>query len=147
MIQIATSFLKNRKALRVPHQHHMKTQIFLHLLKNVSNYVECLLCKCLFETQVLVIDICHHSLWQYLMLFVPLNRKENLAIYKLTILLKVTQLVAELRFKLRFQGFWSNYGVWHLVPSLHGKQMQKQWKQCQTLFLWAPKSLQMVIAP
>ena len=24
---------------------------------------------------------------------------------------------------------------WHLVPSLHGKQMGKQWKQCQTLFL------------
>ena len=23
---------------------------------------------------------------------------------------------------------------WHLVPSLHGKQMRKQWKQCQTLF-------------
>ena len=23
----------------------------------------------------------------------------------------------------------------------------KQWKQCQTLFFWAPKSLQMVIAP
>ena len=35
---------------------------------------------------------------------------------------------------------------WHLVPSLHGKQMGKQWKQCQTLFLGAPKSLQMVIA-
>ena len=31
-------------------------------------------------------------------------------------------------------------------PSLHGKQMGKQWKQCQTLFFWAPKSLQMVIA-
>ena len=33
-------------------------------------------------------------------------------------------------------------------PSLHGKQMVKQWKQCQTLFWrgWAPKSLQMVIA-
>ena len=29
---------------------------------------------------------------------------------------------------------------WHLVPSLHGKQMGKQWKQCQTLFFWAPKS-------
>ena len=29
-----------------------------------------------------------------------------------------------------------------LVPSLHGKQ----WKQCQTLFLGTPKSLQMVIA-
>ena len=23
---------------------------------------------------------------------------------------------------------------WHLVPSLHGKQMEKQWKQCQTFF-------------
>ena len=31
-------------------------------------------------------------------------------------------------------------------PSLHRKQMGKQWKQCQTLFFWAPKSLQMVIA-
>ena len=31
-------------------------------------------------------------------------------------------------------------------PSFHGKQMGKQWKQCQTLFVWAPKSLQMVIA-
>ena len=30
---------------------------------------------------------------------------------------------------------------WHLVPSLHGKWMGKQ---CQTLFFWAPKSLQMV---
>ena len=31
-------------------------------------------------------------------------------------------------------------------PSLHGKQMSKQWKQCQTLFCWALKSLQMVIS-
>ena len=36
--------------------------------------------------------------------------------------------------------------TWHLVPSLHGKQMGKQWKQCQTLFFGAPKSLQMVTA-
>ena len=35
---------------------------------------------------------------------------------------------------------------WHLVPSLHGKQMWKQWKQCQILFWGAPKLLQMVIA-
>ena len=33
---------------------------------------------------------------------------------------------------------------WHPVSSLHGKQMEKQWKQWQTLFSWAPKSLQMV---
>ena len=31
-------------------------------------------------------------------------------------------------------------------PILHGKQMGKQWKQWQTLFSWAPKSLQMVTA-
>ena len=31
-------------------------------------------------------------------------------------------------------------------PSLHGKQMEKQWKQCQTFFFWTPKSLQMVTA-
>ena len=29
-------------------------------------------------------------------------------------------------------------------PITHGKQMGKQWKQCQTLSFWAPKSLQMV---
>ena len=31
-------------------------------------------------------------------------------------------------------------------PSLHGKQMGKQWKQCQTFFEGAPNSLQMVTA-
>ena len=31
-----------------------------------------------------------------------------------------------------------------LVPPLHGKSMGKQWKQSETLFSWAPKSLQMV---
>ena len=29
-------------------------------------------------------------------------------------------------------------------PIIHGKKMGKQWKQCQTLLFWAPKSLQMV---
>ena len=33
-----------------------------------------------------------------------------------------------------------------LVPSLHGKQMGRQWKQYQTSYFLAPKSLQMVIA-
>ena len=32
------------------------------------------------------------------------------------------------------------------IPSLYGKQMGKQWEQWQTLFFWAPKSLQMVTA-
>ena len=35
---------------------------------------------------------------------------------------------------------------WHPVPSLHGKEMGKKWKQCQILFSWAPKSLQTVTA-
>ena len=33
-----------------------------------------------------------------------------------------------------------------MVPSLHRKQMAKQWKQWLTLFLWAPKSLQIMTA-
>ena len=36
-----------------------------------------------------------------------------------------------------------DHGIW---SHLDGKQMGKQWKQWQTLFLGAPKSLQMVIA-
>ena len=35
---------------------------------------------------------------------------------------------------------------WHLVPSLHGKQMGKKWKQWESLFWGAPKSLQIVTA-
>ena len=35
---------------------------------------------------------------------------------------------------------------WHPVPSLHGKYLGTKWKQWQTLFSWAPKSLQMVTA-
>ena len=35
---------------------------------------------------------------------------------------------------------------WHPVPSLRDNQMRKQLKQWQTLFLGAPKSLQMVTA-
>ena len=35
---------------------------------------------------------------------------------------------------------------WHPIPLLHGRKMGKQWKQWLTLFFWAPKSLQVVIA-
>ena len=35
---------------------------------------------------------------------------------------------------------------WHLSLSFHGKQMRKQWKECETLFSWTPKSLQVVTA-
>ena len=34
--------------------------------------------------------------------------------------------------------------LWHPVPSLHGNQMGKKWKQWQILFSWAPKSLWIV---
>ena len=40
---------------------------------------------------------------------------------------------------------WEIY-PWQLVPSSHGKQMGRQWKQCQTLIWGAPKSLQMMTA-
>ena len=38
-----------------------------------------------------------------------------------------------------------NLRSWHQVPSLHGKKMEKQWKQWQT-FSWAAKSLWTVTA-
>ena len=41
---------------------------------------------------------------------------------------------------------YKNLRSWHPVPSVHGKQKGKKWKQWQILFSWAPKSLQMVSA-
>ena len=56
-----------------------------------------------------------------------------------SLLMKVKEESKNVGLKLKIQ-------TWHLVPSLHGKQRGKQWKQCQTLFFGAAKSLQMVIA-
>ena len=36
-------------------------------------------------------------------------------------------------------GLKLNIQKWHPVPSLHGKQMGKQWKQCQTLLFLGSK--------
>ena len=58
-----------------------------------------------------------------------------------SLLMKVKEENEKVGLKLNFQK-----RSWHLVPSLHDKQMGKQWKQGQTLFFGAPKSLQMVIA-
>ena len=35
----------------------------------------------------------------------------------------------------QYQGQFRKLRSWHLVLSPHGKQMGKQWKQCQTIFL------------
>ena len=59
-----------------------------------------------------------------------------------SLLMKVKEESEKVGLKLNIQ----KTKIMHLVPSLHGKQMGKQWKQCQTLFFWAPKSLQMVTA-
>ena len=59
-----------------------------------------------------------------------------------SLLMKVKEESEKVGLKLKFRKLRS----WHPVPSLHGKEMRKQWKQCQTLFFGAPKSWQMVIA-
>ena len=59
-----------------------------------------------------------------------------------SLLMKVKEESEKVGLKLKFRKLRS----WHPVSSLHGKQMGKQWKQCQTLFWGAPNSLQMVIA-
>ena len=57
-----------------------------------------------------------------------------------SLLMKVKEESEKVALKLNIQ----KTKPWHLVPSLHGKYMGKHWKQCQTLFWGAPKSLQMV---
>ena len=59
-----------------------------------------------------------------------------------SLLMKVKQESEKVGLKLNIQKTKS----WHPVPSLHGKKIGKQWKKWQTLFSWAPKSLQMVTA-
>ena len=59
-----------------------------------------------------------------------------------SLLIKVKEESENIGLKLNIQKVRS----WHMVPSLHGKEMGKQWKQQPTLFFWAPKSLQMVTA-
>ena len=56
-----------------------------------------------------------------------------------SLLMKVKEESEKVGLKLNIQ----KTKIMYPVPSLHGKQMGKQ---CQTLFFWAPKSLQMVIA-
>ena len=48
--------------------------------------------------------------------------------------------------KLGLKSTFRKLRSWHLVPSLHGKKMGKQWEQWQTLFWGALKSLQMMTA-
>ena len=59
-----------------------------------------------------------------------------------SLLMKVKEENEKVGLKLNIQKTRS----WHLVPSPQGKQMGRQWKQCQTLFWGAPESLQMVTA-
>ena len=59
-----------------------------------------------------------------------------------SLLMKVKEESEKVGLKLNIQ----KTKIMHLVPSLHGKWMGKQWKQWLTLFFWAPKSLQMVTA-
>ena len=59
-----------------------------------------------------------------------------------SLLMKVKQGSEKVGLKLNIQ----KTKIMALVPSLHGKEMGKQWKQRQTLFWRAPKSLQMMTA-
>ena len=62
-----------------------------------------------------------------------------------SLLMKVKEESEKVDLKLNIQ----KTKIMALVPSLHGRQMGKQWKQWKqwlTLFFWAPKSLQMATA-
>ena len=51
-----------------------------------------------------------------------------------SLLRKVKEKSEKVGLRLNFQ---KKKRSWHLVQSLHGKWMGKQWKQCQTLFFYA----------
>ena len=55
-----------------------------------------------------------------------------------SLLMKVKEEREKAGLKLNIHGIWSHHFM--------GNRLEKQWKQCQTLFFWAPKSLQMVTA-
>ena len=59
-----------------------------------------------------------------------------------SLLMKVKEESEKVDLKLNIQ----NTKIMASGPITLGKYMGKQWKQCQTLFFWAPKSLQIVIA-
>ena len=65
-----------------------------------------------------------------------------------SLLMKVREESEKVGLKLSIQimKIMASYSTTSWEINGHGKQMGKQWKQCQTLFLEAPKSLQMVIA-
>ena len=60
--------------------------------------------------------------------------------------MKVKEESEKVGLKLNIQKIKIQVRSWHPVLSLHGKQMRKQWKQWETLFSLAPKSLHMVTA-
>ena len=59
-----------------------------------------------------------------------------------SLLMKVKEEREKVGLKLNFQ----KMKIMASGPITYRKQMGRQWKQCQTLSFWAPKSLQMVIA-
>ena len=61
-----------------------------------------------------------------------------------SLLMKVKEESEKVGLKLNIYGIWLR--SWHLVTSLHGKYMGKQWRHCQFLFWGVPKSMQNVIA-
>ena len=58
------------------------------------------------------------------------------------LLMKVKEESEKVGLKLNFQ----KMKIMASGPITYRKQMGRQWKQCQTLFFWAPKSHQMVTA-
>ena len=59
---------------------------------------------------------------------------------------KLTSLLMKVKEKSEKVGLKLNIQKTKIMASGHGKYMEKQWKQCQTLFSWSPESLQMVTA-
>ena len=105
-----------------------------------------------------VMSLLFNMLSRLVMAFLPRSKRLLIFLYFFALIAEEGFLISSyyslelciqmfISFLFSFAFCFSSFHSYLLVPSLHGKQMGKQWKQCQTLYFGAPKSLQMVIAP
>jgi len=107
------------------------------LIRFFKNFVEVLL------IYNVVFNICYRTKW----LSVPVERLALLSKYCAPI--ELQSLLRRVKEEIKTAGLKLNIQTSKIMassPTIYGKQMEEKWKQWETLFSWAPKSLQTVTA-
>ena len=107
------------------------------LIRFLKNFVEVLL------IYNVVFNICYRTKW----LSVPVERLALLSKYCAPI--ELQSLLRRVKEEIKTAGLELHIQTSKIMassPTIYGKQMEEKWKQWETLFSWAPKSLQTVTA-